>query len=98
MTSDLISNPSTEADYYCNLIIKTSNDIAKDIGVSYSELWIGIMFLVIAMIGYYVIVSYGSLYSKYRTLFKWMFWIGIIFIGVLIFVFMSIVSTLYVNP
>ena len=98
MTNDLISNPSSEADHLCNLIISTSDDIAKDIGVSYSELWIGIMLLVIAMIGYYIVVSCGSLYSKYKTLFKWMFWIGIIFIGVLIFIFMSIVSTLYVNP
>ena len=98
MTNSLVKELS-KSDYYCNLIIATSNDIAKDIGISYSELWLGVMVLVISLILYYMIISFSSLYlNKFKIIFKCMFWVGVIFIGILIFIFTSIISTLYVNP
>ena len=39
MVSDPISIPTNSADDFCNVIINTSNDIAKDLGVTYGELW-----------------------------------------------------------
>lgn len=39
MINDTISNPMNSADDFCNVIINTSNDIAKDLGVTYGELW-----------------------------------------------------------
>jgi len=35
MINDTISHPINSADDFCNVIINTSNDIAKDIGVTY---------------------------------------------------------------
>lgn len=93
MINDLIANPYTETDTICNIIIYTSNSIAKNIGISYSELWIGIMLLVCFIISYYIIISYGSLYSTFnKTLFKWLFWIGILFIWIIIFAYFSLIS------
>lgn len=40
MTNELISNPSSKMDDICNYIIWLSNEFAKSIGLSYSELWI----------------------------------------------------------
>ncbi len=50
MINDTISNPTNSADDFCNVIINTSNDIAKDIGVTYGELWTYTTFLVIGLI------------------------------------------------
>ena len=98
MTNDTISNPTNSADDFCNVIINTSNDIAKDIGVSYGELWTYTTFLVIGLIVFYMILTYAALYTKHKKIIKWAFWISLVFMAVGIFILMSFMSTLYVNP
>ena len=79
MVNDLISHPLSKADNICNSIIIMSNDFAKVVGLSYSELWILIMIFVITTIGYYIINTFGALYlSKFRGFFKFMFWGSIV--------------------
>jgi hypothetical protein len=68
MINDTISNPTNSADDFCNVIINTSNDIAKDIGVTYGELWTYTTFLVI---GFYRVL-YGTdlccaIYQAYQN-------------------------------
>ena len=43
VVNDPISNPINKADDFCNVIINTSNDIAKDIGVTYGEQFLSIV-------------------------------------------------------
>ena len=97
MINDTISNPSNSADDFCNVIINTSNDIAKDIGVTYGELWTYTTFLVIGLIIFYMVLTFAALYTKYTKIIKWAFWISLALIAVGVFILMSIMSTLYVN-
>jgi isoprenylcysteine carboxyl methyltransferase (ICMT) family protein YpbQ len=98
MVSDPISNQTNSADDFCNVIINTSSDIAKDIGVTYGELWTYTTFLVIGLIVFYMVLTYAALYTKHKKTIKWAFWISLALIAVGIFILMSIISTLYVNP
>jgi len=98
MINDTISNPTNGADDFCNVIINTSNDIAKDLGVTYGELWTYTTFLVIGLIIFYMVLTFAALYTKYTKIIKWAFWISLALIAVGVFILMSIMSTLYVNP
>ena len=98
MVNDTISNPMNKADNFYNVIINTSNDIAKDIGVTYGELWTYTTFLVIGLIVFYMVLTYAALYTKHKKIIKWAFWISLALIAVGIFILMGIMSTLYVNP
>ena len=53
MVNDTIVNVKNSSDYLCNEVILWSNDLARDLGVSYGELWAGITIFVILMIGLY---------------------------------------------
>ena len=98
MTNDPISNPMNSADDFCNVIINTSNDIAKDIGVTYGELWTYTTILMIGLIAFYMVLTYAALYTKHKKVIKWAFWISLVLIAVGVFILMCIISTLYVNP
>ncbi len=98
MINDTISIPTNGADDFCNVIINTSNGIAKDIGVTYGELWTYTTFIVLGIIVFYMILTYVALYTKHIKIIKWAFWISIALITVGIFILMGIISTLYVNP
>lgn len=76
MTNELISNPSSKTDDICNYIIWLSNEFAKSIGLSYSELWIIIMLLVCGIIVFYIVLTGLALYLKHTTIIKWLFWIS----------------------
>lgn len=71
MINDTISNPMNSADDFCNVIINTSNDIAKDLGVTYGELWSYTTFLVIGLIVFYMVLTYAALYTKHTRIIKW---------------------------
>ena len=99
MVNDTISDPMNSADDFCNVIINTSNNnIAKDLGVTYGELWSYTTFLVIGLIVFYMVLTYAALYTKHTRIIKWAFWISLALIAVGIFILFSIISTLYVNP
>lgn len=98
MVNDLISHPSSETDKLCNDIIIASDDFSKAIGLSYSELWILIMVSVCVAIGYYIALTYGALYSKHKTLIKWLYWGSLIWIPVIVFIVMNIFAYIYVKP
>ena len=98
MVNDSITNPTNSADNFCNVIINTSNDIAKDLGVSYGELWTFTTFLVIGLIIFFIVLTYAALYTKHTEIIKWAFWISLALIAVGFFILMCIISTLYVNP
>ena len=53
MVNDTIVNAKNFSDRLCNEVILFSNDFARDLGVSYGELWAGITIFVIFMIVYY---------------------------------------------
>ena len=76
MTNELISNPSSKADEICNYIIWLSNEFAKFIGISYSELWIIIMLLVCGIIMFYIVLTYSALYLKRTSIIKRLFLIS----------------------
>lgn len=78
MTNDLIYNPTTKTDEICNYIIAFSDSIAKFIGISYSELWIGIMGIIMVLLNLYTLYIVFDL-KKY-VIFKMLFWIITIFI------------------
>ncbi len=98
MINDSILNPINKADDFCNVVINTSNEIAKDIGVTYGELWTYTTFLVIGLIVFYMVLTFAALYTKHTFIIKWAFWISLALIAVGIFILFSIMATLYVNP
>ena len=98
MVNDLITNPHSEADNICNGIIVMSDEFAKVVGLSYSELWIFIMVLVGVAIIYYMIVAFGALYFKPKWLFKLLFWGSFIIIAIITFITMNALACIYVNP
>ena len=82
MNDELITNPSSYYDDLCNQIILYSSTVSKELGISYSELWIGIMEGIILLFIWYNVLLLFSLYSPFRRIIKWLFWISnlIIFI------------------
>ena len=75
MVNDTIVNARNYSDYLCNEVILFSNDFAHDLGVSYGELWSGITFFVIFMIGLYNVMLLLSLYCpKVSKTIKYIYW------------------------
>ena len=50
MVNDTIVNVSNFSDKLCNEVILFSNDFARDLGVTYGELWAGITIFIVFMI------------------------------------------------
>lgn len=75
MVNDTIVNVKNSSDYLCNEVILWSNDLARDLGVSYGELWAGITIFVIFMIGLYNVMLLLSLYCpKVKKVIKYTYW------------------------
>ena len=75
MVNDTIVNVKNSSDYLCNEVILWSNDLARDLGVSYGELWAGITIFVIFMIGLYNVMLLLSLYCpKVKKTIKYTYW------------------------
>jgi len=75
MVNDTIVNARNYSDYLCNEVILFSNDFARDLGVSYGELWAGITIFVIFMIGLYNVMLLLSLYCpKVSKAIKYVYW------------------------
>lgn len=75
MVNDTIVNAKNYSDYFCNEVILWSNDFARDLGVTYGELWAGITIFVIFMIALYNIMLLLSLYCpKVNKAIKYVYW------------------------
>lgn len=85
MNDGLITNPSSYYDDLCNQIILYSSTVSKEIGISYSELWIGVMGIIFLLIMWYNILLLFGLYSPFKRTIKWLFWISNIIILILSF-------------
>lgn len=85
MIDSLIANPNGFCDDLCNQIILYSSTVSKELGMSYSELWIGIMGGLFLLFIWYNILFLFNLYSPYKKTTKWLFWISsIIILAILI--------------
>ena len=92
MVNDTIVNAKNFSDRLCNEVILFSNDFARDLGVSYGELWAGITIFVIFMIVFYNVTLLLSLYCpKVKKTIKFVYWTvhGLIVLC-LLFVFLMI--------
>ena len=75
MVNDTIAHATNYADRLCNDIILSSNDFARDLGVSYGELWAGITIFVVFMIVFYNVMLLLSLYCpKLKKTIKYAYW------------------------
>ena len=75
MVNDTIVNAKNFSDNLCNEVILWSNDFARDLGVSYGELWAGITIFVIFMIVFYSVMLLLSLYNpKLKKTIKYTYW------------------------
>ena len=92
MINDTIVNAKTFSDRLCNEVILWSNDFARDLGVTYGELWAGITIFVIFMIVYYNVTLLLSLYCpKVKKTIRYTYWTthGLIVLF-LLFIFLMI--------
>lgn len=89
MTNDIISNPNGFYDDVCNQIILYSSTVAKELGITYGELWVMTMVLFFGILLWYVVLNYLSLYTNQHRLCKVSFWISTVIIGFLIFMTMG---------
>lgn len=92
MINDTIVNAKNFSDRLCNEVILFSNDFARDLGVSYGELWAGITIFVIFMIVFYNVMLLLSLYNpKLKKTIKYTYWTvhGLIVLC-LLFIFLMI--------
>ena len=92
MVNDTIVNVSNFSDKLCNEVILFSNDFARDLGVTYGELWAGITIFVIFMIVFYNVTLLLALYCpKVKKAIKYTYWTvhGLIVLC-LIFIFLMI--------
>lgn len=75
MVNDTIVNARNFSDRLCNEVILFSNDFARDLGVTYGELWAGITIFVVFMIVFYNVTLLFSLYSpKLKKAIKYTYW------------------------
>lgn len=87
MTNDLIANPSNFYDNLCNQIILYSSQVSKELGISYSELWIGITGIIFLLFIWYNILLILAIYFQLEKITKWLFWISNI--SILLFMFFT---------
>ena len=71
MIDSLIANPNGFYDDLCNQIILYSSTVSKELGMSYSELWIGIMIGIFLLFIWYNILFLFNLYSPYKKATNW---------------------------
>ncbi len=83
MTSDLLSSPNGFCDDVCNQIILYSSTVAKELGITYGELWVMTMVLSFGTLLWYVVLNYLSLYTNLHRMCKVLFWISTIIIDFL---------------
>lgn len=76
MINDLITNPSSSYDNLCNQIILYSSQVSKELGISYSELWIGIMGIIFFLFIWYNTLLILAIYFQLGKITKWLFWIS----------------------
>lgn len=75
MVNDTIVNARNFSDRFCNEVILFSNDFARDLGVTYGELWAGITIFVVFMIVFYNIMLLLSLCCpKLKKAIKYTYW------------------------
>ena len=75
MVNDTIVNARNFSDRLCNEVILWSNDFARDLGVTYGELWAGITIFVVFMIVFYNVTLLLSLYCpKVKKAIKFVYW------------------------
>jgi len=75
MVNDTIVNAKNFSDRLCNEVILFSNDFARDLGVTYGELWAGITIFVVFMIVFYNVTLLLSLYCpKLKKAIKYAYW------------------------
>jgi dolichyl-phosphate-mannose--protein O-mannosyl transferase len=75
MVNDTIVNARNFSDRLCNEVILFSNDFARDLGVTYGQLWAGITIFVVFMIVFYNVTLLFSLYSpKLKKAIKYTYW------------------------
>ena len=92
MVNDTIVNARNFSDRFCNEVILFSNDFARDLGVTYGELWAGITIFVVFMIVFYNIMLLLSLYCpKLKKTIKYTYWtIHGLIVLFLLFIFLMI--------
>ena len=75
MINDTIVNAKNFSDRLCNEVILWSNDFARDLSVTYGELWAGITIFVVFMIVFYNVTLLLSLYCpKVKKAIKFVYW------------------------
>ena len=75
MVNDTIVNARNFSDRLCNEVILWSNDFARDLGVSYGELWAGITIFVVFMVVFYNVMLLLSWYCpKLKKTIKYTYW------------------------
>lgn len=84
MTSDIITKPNGFYDDLCNSIILYSSTVAKELGISYGELWVMIMILSFVVLLWYMVLAYLSLYTNHRNTCKVLFWVSTAILGFLL--------------
>jgi hypothetical protein len=76
MVNDTIVNARNFSDRFCNEVILFSNDFARDLGVTYGELWAGITIFVIFMAMFYNAILLLTLYCpKLKRTIKYTYWV-----------------------
>ena len=81
MANDTITNPNGFYDDLCNQIILYSSTVAKELGITYGELWVGVMILTFVVLLWYVVLNYLSLYTNHKKTCKILFWATTAIIG-----------------
>ena len=75
MVNDTIVNAQNYADRLCNEVILFSNDFARDLGISYGELWAWITIFVVLMIVIYNAMILLALYRpKLKKALMYAYW------------------------
>ena len=75
MVNDTIANAKNFSDRLCNEVILWSNDFARDLGVTYGELWAGITIFVVFVIVFYNVMLLLLLYCpKLKKAIKYAYW------------------------
>lgn len=86
MVNDTIVNARNFSDRLCNEVILFSNDFARDLGVTYGELWAGITIFVIFMVMFYNVMLLLALYSpKLKRTIKYTYWVTYCLIALFLF-------------
>ena len=81
MVNDTITNTNGFCDDLCNQIIQYSSIVAKELGITYGELWVLVMILTFVILLWYIVLNYSALYTNLKKLCKVLFWVSTAIIG-----------------